>query len=98
MKRANSFALATTTLLLSSFVSAQDKDPQICAEAAFEVTGETRYELLSARQIALGRDWYRLKLEAEQSGTEVVCKIRRGRITTLHVDMYEATGAITKTS
>ncbi len=100
MKRANSFAftLAATTLILSGFAAAQEKEPQICADAAFEVIGETRYALLSARQLSPGRERYRLKLEAVQSGAEVICKIRRGQITTLQIDLPETAEGLVTTS
>ena len=87
MKRAISFVAATAALFLSQGLFAQDNEPKLCAVAAQAVIGESRYELLDARPVMLGQNWYKLTLAAEQ--TEVVCSVRNGRVTNLDISRVE---------
>ncbi len=89
MKRAISFVAATAALFLSQGLFAQDNEPKLCAVAAQAVIGESRYELLDARPVMLGQNWYKLTLAAEQNQTEVVCSVRNGRVTNLDISRVE---------
>tara|TARA_R110002110_G_scaffold210985_2_gene423554 strand:+ start:749 stop:1036 length:288 start_codon:yes stop_codon:yes gene_type:complete len=94
MKRALSFVAATASIFLSLGSFAQDNEPQLCAVAAQEVIGQSRYELLDARPVILGQNWYKLTLAAELDQTEVVCHVKNGRVTDLDIDRVETVASI----
>lgn len=98
MKRANSFvqtlgALALCSALspvLSSATYAADSEPQACAKAAHELTGETQYELIRVKSIVQGKDWYQLTLAAGRGDTKITCKTRNGRVKDIRIDLNDA--------
>ena len=82
MKRAS---LLFATLLTTSVVQADETSAQRCAEEAFNITGESRYELKRSRQVSYGQDWYEVTLNALESGQQLTCKVRRGKVTAMNV-------------
>lgn len=80
MKRASLFSCLLLTLTGSINATAEEDIARNCAEAAFEVTGDIHYEVTDVRTrfYGFGRDI--VTLMARDSGTEVTCKVRRGRI------------------
>lgn len=92
MKRASFSFLAIAALFIPGQLLASDDVPKLCAEAAQELTGESRYELTLFRPVLMGYDWYEVGLDIEGSETEVTCYVRNGRVqdVSLHqVDVVE---------
>ncbi|MFT7307046.1 MAG: hypothetical protein ACI9P7_002316 [Candidatus Azotimanducaceae bacterium] len=82
-KRASSlFIIAAVTYCAGA--TAADNLPQKCADAAFNETGESKFDLKKSRQMMTGVSWHELVLSSKVSDLEVTCKIRRGRVTQLH--------------
>ena len=90
MKRASLLILLTTLAsaggLFSSGAAARDNLPQACAEAAFEKTGESRFEILDYRQRDLWNARHEITLTTTARSTNVICEFRHGRITRVDIE------------
>lgn len=93
MKRASLFTCLLLTLTGSLSAAASERTSQQCAEAAFEITGEARYEVTEFRTPFYGYRWHVVTLKSLETGSEVTCRSRRGRITELTMVTPEASEA-----